>query len=542
MSTTMGPEKPPKPVDLSHHLSELSKARGISPLKGLQKYFGRPGLITLAGGFPSPAYFPLADITVNALIPESFALVPAPHPPSSLSWFWKLFGTDKAKERTSSVTIPKYPTLPGDVKLAVCLQYSEAVAQGQLQEFLRHFVSKVYQPLIEDHSILIDTGNTDGWNRAVMMLCNPGEGVLCEEWTFPTAVASMLPSNIQPVPIAMDGLGLRSDDLERVLSTWDADARQMSRPHVMYIIPVGQNPSGSTMSTERKKQIYDICCKYDVVIVEDDPYYFLQMNDYVPKHKRSPEQATDAKHFLASLSPSFLRFDHESRVIRLDTFSKTIAPGSRLGWFTCNSMFAERLQRQGEISTQAPCGFGQSIVTKILLNWTYDGYIRWLRGLRTEYTQRRDFIIDCFSEEFNLQIGPPTTAVWSGCTTYHAALKQAGVHNGKHPFQGRTMFSLVPPVAGMFLWASYIKLHLDQHPSYTPEREETLEMQLFVQLAEDGVIAAPGWVFSAAAMAGSGDETPGHFRISFSLAEFSDLQKAVKIFERVLRKFFEEQS
>ncbi|KIJ20218.1 hypothetical protein PAXINDRAFT_166331 [Paxillus involutus ATCC 200175] len=528
MSTTMDPEKPSKAVDLSHHLSELSKARGTSPLKGLQKYLGRPGLITLAGGLPSPAYFPVADITVNALIPESFALVPAPH----------LFGTNDAKERTSSVTIPKYPTLPSDVNLAACLQYSGAVAQGQLQEFLHHFVSEVYQPLIEDYSILIDTGNTDGWNRAVMMLCNPGEGVLCEEWTYPSAVASMLPSNIKPVPIAMDGLGMRSDDLERVLSTWDADARQMPRPHVMYIIPVGQNPSGSTMSTERKKQIYDICCRYDVVIVEDDPYYFLQMNDYVPKHERSPEQATDAKHFLASLSPGFLRFDYEGRVIRLDTFSKTIAPGSRLGWFTCNSMLAERLQRHGEISTQAPCGFGQSIVTKILLNWTYDGYIRWLRGLRTEYTQRRDFIVDCFSEEFNLQIGPSTTKVWSGCTTYHAALKQAGGHNEKYPFQNRTMFSLVPPVAGMFLW---IKLHLDQHPSYTPEREETLEMQLFAQLAEDGVIFAPGWIFSAATMAGSGDETPGHFRISFSLVEFSDLQKAVKIFERVLRKFFEEQ-
>jgi aromatic amino acid aminotransferase I len=120
-------------------------------------------------GLPSPAYFPVADITVNALIPESFALVPAPHVPSPLSWFWKLFGTNDAKERTSSVTIPKYPTLPSDVNLAACLQYSGAVAQGQLQEFLHHFVSEVYQPLIEDYSILIDTGNTDGYVREYIL-------------------------------------------------------------------------------------------------------------------------------------------------------------------------------------------------------------------------------------------------------------------------------------------------------------------------------------------------------------------------------------
>ncbi|KAF9247270.1 pyridoxal phosphate-dependent transferase [Melanogaster broomeanus] len=533
----MGPEKRSKAVDLSHHLSELSKARELSPLKGLQKYFV-PGTLSLAGGLPSPAYFPLADITVNALIPDSFDLVPAQRAPSSLSWFWKLFGAGTAKERTSSITIPKYPAAQGDVNLETSLQYGAAVAEGHLQEFLRHFVDEVYQPAIEDYTVLISTGNTDGWNRSVLMLCNPGEGVLCDEWTYPSAISSMLPANIRPVPIAMDGLGMRADDLERVLSTWDADARQMPRPHVMYIVPVGQNPTGSTMSIERKKQIYDICCRYDVVIVEDDPYYFLQMSNYIPKHKRSPERAGDAKHFLASLSPSFLKIDSEGRVIRLDTFSKTIAPGSRLGWFTCNPFFAERLERQGETSTQAPCGFGQSIITKILLNWTYDGYVRWLRGLRTEYTQRRDFIIDCFSEEFQIQIGPSTTDMWSGCTTYHAARKQAGRDHEKYPLQNRTMFSFVPPVAGMFIW---IKLHLDQHPSYVPGSEDSLEMKVFARLAESGVLFAPGWIFSAAAMGGSTKEIPGHFRLSFSLAESSDLERAVKIFGRVLQEFFVEQ-
>lgn len=80
------------------------------------------------------------------------------------------------------------------------------------------------------------------------------------------------------------------------------------------------------------------------------------------------------------LSSLPLRVDTQGRVIRLDTFSKTIAPGSRLGWFTCNPMFAERLERQGETSTQSPCGVGQSLITKLLLNWKYEGFIRWLRG------------------------------------------------------------------------------------------------------------------------------------------------------------------
>ncbi|KIJ70016.1 hypothetical protein HYDPIDRAFT_77313 [Hydnomerulius pinastri MD-312] len=537
----MSIEKRGKAIDLSHHLSELSKARATSPLKGLQKYFSQPGVLSLAGGLPSPAYFPLSDITVNALVSESFALTHAEQASSSVSWFWRLFGSRTTKEKTRSITIPKYPAVAGEINFASALQYGAAVAQGPLQKFLRHFVAEVYQPAIEDYEILINAGSTDGWNRAVFTLCNPGEGVLCEEWTYPSAIAAMMPGSIKPVPVAMDGQGMRSDDLERVLSTWDADVRQMPRPHVMYIIPVGQNPTGSTLSIQRKKEIYDICCKYalDVIILEDDPYHFLQLGEYVLKGQRSFEQSGDAQGYLSNLTPSFLKYDHEGRVIRLDTFSKTIAPGSRLGFFTCSPLFAERLERAGETSTQSPCGFGQAIVTKILETWTYDGYVRWLQGLTTEYTQRRNFMVDCFVDEFMLETGPATIEAWSGCTTYHACYKpKTGALNEKYPLQSRTMFSFVPPIGGMFLW---IKLHLDQHPSFVPGSEESLEVKLWTRLAESGVLFGPGWMFASAVMGGETKEAPGHMRISFSLAESSDLQKATKIFGRVIREFFEEQ-
>lgn len=105
----------------------------------------------------------------------------------------------------------------------------------------------------------------------------------------------MYPYGVRAVPIAMDGQGMRSDDLRRTLSGWDETARnRMRRPHVVYIVPTGQNPCGFTMSAARKQEIYDICMEYggrglerhmnmspslpstDVIIVEDDPYYFLQ--------------------------------------------------------------------------------------------------------------------------------------------------------------------------------------------------------------------------------------------------------------------------
>ncbi|KAG2118769.1 pyridoxal phosphate-dependent transferase [Suillus discolor] len=539
----MSVEKCAQSIDLSHHLSQLSKAMVISPLNGgLEKYKSQPGILSLAGGWPSPAYFPISDISANILVPESFGLSP-----TELSTF--LSSSHHAtKEKTQAVTIPKYPAVKGDINLAMLLQYGQAVAQAQLQPFLKQFISEVYCPAFRDWTILINTGSTDGWSRAVMTLCNPGEGILCEEWTYPPAMASIIPFNIKPVPVPMDGLGMKSDDLENLLSRWDPVSRQMPRPRVMYVVPVGQNPSGSTMSVARKKQIYDVCVKYDVIIVEDDPYYFLQLGTYTFKDDRSPGatssgklSAEESKRYVSTLIPSFLNFDYEGRVIRLDTFSKIIAPGSRLGWFTCNPVFAERLERQGETSAYSPCGFGQAVIKKILTHWTYDGYICWLRGLRTEYQQRRDFFIDCLAEEFHLHAAPAVAGVWEGCTVYQASskVKRTTDMTEKHPARDRTMFSFVPPIAGMFLW---MKLHLDQYPSFAPGDEDTLDTKFWTELAENGVLFMPGWKFAANAMIKDSDSTgSGHFRVSFSNVDFADLKKAVTIFGRVIREFFREE-
>lgn len=164
--------------------------------------------------------------------------------------------------------------------------------------------------------------------------------------------------------------------------------------------------------------------------------------------------------------------DTQGRVIRLDTFSKTVAPGVRLGWFTCNPLFAERLERHGETSTQAPCGLGQSLVTKLLLIWKYDGYVRWLRGLRIQYGLRRDLFIDILNEEFDLSasVGSASVGAWSGQTVYTAYAKPKptslfgsamGMMSEKRALlesrsrsQSKRLLSFVAPSSGMFVWVS----------------------------------------------------------------------------------------
>ncbi|TFY78193.1 hypothetical protein EWM64_g5817 [Hericium alpestre] len=548
----MDVEKKSTSIDLSHHLSDVAKARQVSPLKGLQKYFKRDDMIVLAGGLPSPDYFPFHRISADALEHDSFPLTePAASGSSAFSWLWRLFGASGKAERTSRIHVPKAPS-EGDcgLNLSIALQYGPATGLAPLQTFIQHFSETVYQPATRDVKTMVHTGNTDGWSRVVGTLCNRGDTVITEEWTYPSAIASAQPYGVSVLPVSMDGEGMRPDDLRRVLAEWDESKGR--RPHVMYTVPVGQNPSGATMGLRRKKEIYDVCVEFDVVIVEDDPYFFLQVGEYVPKSERTPEPALPAgdevKQFISSLAPSFLKIDYQGRVIRLDSFSKTIAPGVRLGWFTCNPLFVERLERHGETTTQSPCGLGQSLVAKLLESWTYEGYIRWLRGLRMQYKLRRDLFVDLLSDEFDLResVGTRAQGPWERCTVYTAYAKPRGRAlpwmSEKHA--AKPLFSFVPPSSGMFVW---VALHFDSHPARrggrgTFDETDTLEMQMFTKLAEAGVLTAPGWFFAADKEDGQMPADPnveGHMRMSFSNAEFEEMKRGVAIFAETLRKFFE---
>lgn len=104
-----------------------------------------------------------------------------------------------------------------------------ASGQPKLREFAKEVTDKIFRPAYSNYIVLAHVGNTDGWMKAVLTLCNPGEGVLTSVWTYPSALACMQPYNIKPVPVAMDGGGMRADALRELLLTWDAEARGMSR-------------------------------------------------------------------------------------------------------------------------------------------------------------------------------------------------------------------------------------------------------------------------------------------------------------------------
>ena len=182
----------------------------------------------------------------------------------------------------------------------------------------------------------------------------------------------------------MDGEGLVPGELDGLLKGWDEGRGR--KPHVLYTVPSGQNPTGATQSEGRRREVYEVCRRHDVLIVEDEPYYYLQMGEV-----GGGKQPEGVEEFLEGLIPTYTSMDVDGRVVRMDSFSKVVVPGSRVGWITASQQLVERFVRHAEVANQGPSGFSQVILHKLLDDrWGHEGYLRWLMNLRVEYTKRRD--------------------------------------------------------------------------------------------------------------------------------------------------------
>ena len=477
--------------DTSSHLSKLARNRKESPLKTLFKYL-RPGMGALAGGMPSPAYFPIE--TLAAHVPKSDAL---------------LKNTFLSTTSGDNIYIPKYPT-SDPINLSTLLQYGQATGLPKLNEFLREFTLRAHKPAYKGWGILMSCGNTDTLNKTFQMLLEPGSSVIVEEYTYPSALASFEPYGAVPVAVKCDADGLVPKDLKHILDSWDYI--HGPRPKLIYTVPVGQNPTGSTQPLERRKELYEIVKSYDMILLEDDPYYFLQMDEYEGSFsdRKTPSFVNlKGQDYLDNLTPSYLRIDTEGRVIRADSFSKVVAPGSRAGWIVANPMFIERLSRISETCTQATSGFAQAFIAKLLIDdWGMDKWIEWLKGIASEYQLRRDY----FCTVLGKAVGYSPQSC-SRCV-------------GK-----KNLVTFVPPVAGMFIW---MNVHVEHHPRYNGSNQKDLTYDLWQRLIERDILVVPGYMFAATKK----QENACFYRISFSIESRENLKSAADKIGDTIREFF----
>ncbi|KAK4165813.1 PLP-dependent transferase [Cladorrhinum sp. PSN259] len=460
-----------------NHLSAEAICREPCKLKAAARFLKTPGIISLGGGLPCPEYFPFSSLSMEVPISPNFS----------------------ESSPTETVTINKYDASLGNTNseydLSIGLNYAQAHGSAQMMRFVTEHTEIVHSPPYADWKTCLTVGSTGALEQTLRMLCDKdrGDSLLTEEFSFSTALETAGPLGVKVVGVRMDEEGILPGSIDEILSSWNPAERDGKRkPHVLYTVPSGQNPTGATQSEQRRRDVYAVAQKHDVFIVEDEPYYFLQMQD---KEKTVPR---DVDEFLDGLIPSLLSMDVDGRVLRMDSFSKCVVPGSRLGWITASAQVVERYIRHAEVANQGPSGFSQVILHKLLdEKWGHEGYLKWLLNLRMEYTQRRDTLLAACEKHL-----PKEVASWSS------------------------------PKAGMFFW---VNLDHQLHPNASTKSILDVEEEIFNSCIEKGVLVARGSWFRA-----EQDKQPTglFFRATFAAATPENMTEAIRRFGEAIRESY----
>ncbi|KAF3911190.1 hypothetical protein AA313_de0209795 [Arthrobotrys entomopaga] len=489
------------PLDVKHHFSRVTTARRASDTKQFYRYFDIPNIGNISAGFPHPSFFPYDGIETKIATPNRFSRIFSNEFSSSVS------SSFENREDVTSQTIEDLPTV---------LQYGTAKGYSPLRSFLRQFTHEYIIRDIPYHGgpdIIISCGNTDGFSQVLQLLTNTWseshndvterEGVLCEEFTYIHAIQAAEPRGLQMVPVAVDAEGLLSigpGGLDDILANWDE--AKGKRPHLLYTIPTGQNPTGTVPSINRRKELYAICSKYDVMIIEDDPCWHLSYPSAACLEARARgipftterEEGSSLKPSgfpcIDSIRPSYLSIDVEGRVIRLDSFSKSIAPGCRLGWITAQPAIIKSLFYVIEASTAQASGFAQAMVAQLLMgsqhnaksefvqasekeqnsftNWKFDNWLGWLEGVQKRYEARMNCMCSILEEGRHFQV----------------------THDS--PTQ---LFTFSWPRGGMSVW---IRMNFHLHPLAGEFSGRALAhaMWMFMLQKPQRVLVTPGEMFS----------------------------------------------
>jgi aromatic amino acid aminotransferase I len=278
-----------------------------------------------------------------------------------------------------------------------------------------------------------------------------------------------------------------------------------------------------------------------LVIVEDDPYYFLQYPGYSPQAEEQPYQPKSTEDFLKSLTPSFLSMDTQGRVIRLESFSKTIFPGLRLGYFIANPLFTERLLRATEVETQDPAGLSQAFTLALFNQWGVNGYLLWLQSLQYQYKTRRDWLVSAIYDQFTV-----VSAAKSPLPTAqgHVACLQ-DKENGKL----RPVFSFVDPEAGMFVWSKFyfggVARFVELEAQSIEDPEQAFAQELWEAMVAELVLLTPGSYYhawqgpdKASTKARGADPRSAFFRLSFATPTVSSTMIAVPLTMKLIQALY----
>ena len=245
------------------------------------------------------------------------------------------------------------------------LQYSITEGYGPLREAVAARQKAKFNIGTAGDSTLIVSGGQQGIELACKVFCNEGDTIICENPSFIGSLNSFRSNGINVVGVELEADGINIQELEKAL-------KQNPRTKLLYVIPTFQNPAGITTSIEKRREILRLAKKYNVVILEDNPYGELR--------------------FRGEDVPTLKSMDTEGRVIYCSSFSKILSAGMRVGFVIANEQIISKMAvgKQGEdVHTNI---FFQMLCHRYMTECDIDAHIEDIRSI---YRHKCDLMLDC---------------------------------------------------------------------------------------------------------------------------------------------------
>lgn len=249
------------------------------------------------------------------------------------------------------------------------LQYSASIGLPGLRQLIAGRMERENIPCgLED--VLVLQGAQQGLDLVAKLLIDPGDVIATENPTFLGALIAFNPYEPTFAPVATDSEGMNPEDLERVLST-------TPNLRFIYVIPDFQNPAGVTLSLKRRRRIVELADQYNVLILEDSPYRELRYEG---------EQL-----------PTLKSFDRTGMVIYLGSFSKTLAPGLRMGYAVARKDILDKLGLLKLAADTQSSTINMAVTARFLESFDIDAHVK---VARVAYRDRRDIMLNAMGEAF----------------------------------------------------------------------------------------------------------------------------------------------
>ncbi|KAE9406202.1 PLP-dependent transferase [Gymnopus androsaceus JB14] len=341
-------------------LSDQAKEWVFSPIRVLLPLEKTPGILSVLSGCPHSSTFPFTSLSFTAKDP-----------------------TTETSETT--ITIPQNQLAPG-------LQYSDTAGLPDLLRWTTGLQERVHGRKhglnglgegVEGWRVSMGSGSQDLIYKAAATMVSPGDSVLVESPVYAGVIPIFKHLHCKQIEVPTDANGIRSESLREILKNWP---RGKKKPKVLYTVPYGCNPTGMTVTLERRKEVLQLAREYNFIILEDDPYYYL----YYGQATRAPSYfALEATEPFSSADGS-KTITEVGRVLRFDSFSKILSAGLRIGFATGPEALLSRIELLTATSNLQVSSLTQMITFHLLQSWGYDNFLLHTRKVSEFYGEKKD--------------------------------------------------------------------------------------------------------------------------------------------------------